>query len=76
MATEQKREILTNRQIMLMAAQISAPNMGIIALEYMRLEKEMVDELEAENIEDKEAFKRAVIKKWANMNSDQQVEVR
>ena len=56
MAKDQKGDILTNRQIMMMAAEISISNMRIIAREYMRLEKEMVDELEAENIEDKEAF--------------------
>ena len=76
MATEQKGEILTNRQIMMVAAEISVPNMKILAQEYMGLEEGVIDELAAENIEDKETFKRAVIKTWANMNSDQQVEVR
>ena len=75
MATEQKGEILTNRQIMMIAAEISVPNIKILAQKYIGLGKTIVDELAAENIEDKETFKRAVIKRWANMNSDQQVEV-
>ena len=61
---------------MMIAAEISVPNMKILAQKYMGLEKEIIDELAAENIEDEETFKRAVIKRWANMNSDQQVEVK
>ena len=76
MATEQKEAILTNRQIMMIAAEISVPNMKVLAQKYMGLEEGVIDELAAENIEDKETFKRAVIKRWANMNSDHHVEVR
>ena len=62
---------------MMVAGEISVPNMKVLAQKYMGLEEGVtVDELEAEKIEDKETFKRAVIKRWANMNSDHQVEVR
>ena len=76
MAAEKKGEILTNRQIMMVAAEISVENMKIIAEECMGLPKDLIDQLMAENTDDKESFKRSVIRTWANMNYEQQVKVR
>ena len=75
MAAEKKGEILTNHQIMMVAAEISVKNMKIIAKEYFKLPIDLTDELVSENVDDEESFKRAVIRRWANMNYDQQVKV-
>ena len=76
MATEVKGEILTNGQIMMVAAEISVKNIKILAEQYMGLPKDLIQHLVAENIDDKESFKRSVIRRWANMNSENQVKVR
>ena len=75
MANERKGEILTNRQIMMVAAEISVTNMKILAEEYLKFPTEMIETIITENTDDDEAFKRSVIRRWANMNSEQQVKV-
>ena len=75
MAEEEKGEILTNRQIMMVAAEISVTGMKIIAEEYLGLKRNVMEELMSENIGDEESFKRAVIRRLANMNYGQQVKV-
>ena len=75
MATARKDEILTNHQIQMVAAEISATNMKILAEGYLNLPVETVEELFDENESDAEGFNRAVITRWKNMNSEDQVEV-
>ena len=75
MATARKDENLTNRQIQAVAAEISATNMKILAQDYLSLPMETVEELFDENKRDAEGFNRAVITRWRNMNSEDQVEV-
>ena len=75
MAADRKGEIFTNRQIQMVAAEISASNMKILAEEYLRIPVETVEELFDENEKDAEGFNRAVITRWRNMNSEDQVEV-
>ena len=75
MTSAGKGEILTNRQIQTVAAEISASNMKILAEEYLRIPVETVEELFDENERDAEGFNRAIITRWRNMNSEDQVEV-
>ena len=78
MAAEKKDEILTSRQIMMVAAEISVKNMKILAEEYLKLPKGLIDQLaaEVENKNDAEEFKRTILRRWANMNFQNQVKVR
>ena len=57
MAEEKKGDILTNRQIMMVAAEISVKNMKIIAEEYLGLKGDMIEELVSKNIGDEESKK-------------------
>ena len=75
MATEEKGEWLTNRQIMMLAARIPAEHMENIAQKYMRLSEELIDSVKKENTGDSEEFSRIIIRRWANMNSEDQVKV-
>ena len=78
MAAEKKDEILTSRQIMMVAAEISVKNMKILAKEYLKLPKGLIDQLaaEVENKNDAKEFKRTILRRWANMNFQNQVKVR
>ena len=75
MATARKDEILTNRQIQAVASEISVTNMKILAEDYLNLPVETVEELFDENERDAGGFNRAVVTRWRNMNSEDQVEV-
>ena len=76
MATNEKGKLLTNRQIMMVAASISADNMESIALRYFDFSKELIDSVKKDNGGDSEEISRSLIRKWANMNSENQVQVR
>ena len=75
MATARKDENLTNRQIQTVAAEVSITNMKILAEDYLNLPVETIEELFDENKRDEEGFNRAVIIRWRNVNSEDQVEV-
>ena len=75
MATARKDENLTNRQIQTVAAEVSITNMKILAEDYLNLPVETIEELFDENKRNAEGFNRAVITRWRNMNSEDQVEV-
>ena len=77
MAFATVKEQLTNRQIMMVAAEISEANVKIIAEELMGFDADVIETIATETDEnDVEAFKRNVIKRWANRNSECQVKVR
>ena len=76
MAEKEIKVRLTNHQIMMVAAEISVRNMKTLAEEYLKLPTEMIETIAMENKDDDEAFKRSVIRRWVNMNSEHQVKVK
>ena len=70
------RERLTPRQIVRLAAAISADNMAAIAEGYMDISDETIKNKKFENKDNAEAFNRDIIKQWAYRNPDNQVQVR
>ena len=76
MAAQQKGSHLTNRQIMMVAGAMMTENIKLVAREFMGFTEEFIETIAMENKDDDEAFKRSVIRRWANMNSDLQVKVR
>ena len=69
MATGGESGLLTNRQIVRLAAAISADDMASIAEGYMNITHETIKNLQYENRGKAQAFNRAVIRHWANKNS-------
>ena len=74
MATGGIPEQLTNRQIVRLAAAISADNMTSIAEGYMDINPEIVKNIRR-NEGDSEAFNRAILRYWMNKNPNNQVKV-
>ena len=68
MATRQGGSI-TNKDIARLAEAISAKNMELIAMKYLGIEWETLENLKRENKEHAQAFSREVIRKWCYMNS-------
>ena len=60
---------LTNRQIVRLAAAISANNMAAIAEGYMDISDETIKNKKYENKDDAQAFNREIIKVWVYKNS-------
>ena len=60
---------LTRKQIVRLAAAISADNMASIAEGYMDISDETIKNLQYENRGRAQAFSRDVIKHWVNKNS-------
>ena len=76
MATGGKKSV-TTKQIVLLAEVITLKNMDSIAMKYMNIEWEDLENLKIENKGDTHAFNRDVLRKWCYMNSGpNQVEVR
>ena len=76
MATGGERSISNNMMVRLSEA-ISAKNLELIAIKYMGIESETLDNLKRQHREDVQAFSRDVIRKWCYMNSGpDQIEVR
>ena len=69
-------ESLTNRQIAALAASLSGEKIKHIALTYMGFTEEDIETISTESEDDEETFKRNVITRWANKNSQAQVKVR
>ena len=61
--------MLSTRHIARLAPVISDTDMETIALGYLGVKEEMVKQLRQENKGHSEAFNRAVLTKWKNMNS-------
>ena len=59
----------TNKDIVRLAEAISAKNVESIALRYMGIEWETLENLKTENKDDAKGFSRDVIRVWCNMNS-------
>ena len=78
MATsEEGRTRLINRQIVRLAAAISANNMAVIAEGYMNFDDETIKNKKFENRGQAEAFNTALIQHWRNRNAEpNQVQVR
>ena len=60
---------LTPRQIVRLAAAISASKMAAIAEGYMDISDETIKNKKFENKDDAEAFNREILKYWINKNS-------
>ena len=75
MAGRNLGESLTNRQVTALAACVSAEKMRRIAVTYMGFTEEETETLSTESEDDEETFKRNVIIRWANKNSQAQVKV-
>ena len=67
---------LTRKQIVRLAAAISANNMAAIAEGYMDISDETIKNKKYENKDDAQAFKREIIKVWVYKNSGDYVKVR
>ena len=61
--------VLSTRHIARLAPVISDTDMETMALGYLGIKEEMVKQLRQENKDQSEAFNRAVLTKWKNMNS-------
>ena len=69
MATGGDSGQLTNRQIVRLAAAISANNMVAIAEGYLDIDDATIKNKKYENKDDAQAFNREIIKEWRNKNS-------
>ena len=76
MATSEDPGLLTPRQIVRLAAVISADNMAAIAEGYLDISDETIENTKYENNDNAEAFNWDIIKKWTYRNPDNQVQVR
>ena len=63
------KDILSTRHIARLAPIISDTDMETVALGYLGVKEEMVKQLRYQNKDQSEAFNRAVLTKWKNMNS-------
>ena len=75
MASKQDKQQLSPRQIVRLAAAISANNMAAIAEGYMDIDEATIKNKKYENKDDAEAFNREIIKIWLCKNPDNQVKV-
>ena len=75
MATGAKDGLLTNREVVRLAASISANDMAAIAEGYMSISPETIKNIKFENKDDAQAFNRGIIRQWAYMNPDKQIQV-
>ena len=75
MASGGNSEQLTSRQIVRLAAAISANDMAAIAEGYMDISGEEIRNKKYENKDDAQAFNREIIRYWRKKNPENQVEV-
>ena len=68
-ASNEKEGYLTNKQIVRLAAAISADNMAAIVEGYMDISDETIKNKKYENKDSAEAFNREILKYWINKNS-------
>ena len=66
---------LTRKQIVRLAAAISADNMVAIAEGYMDIDDATIKNLQYENKDNAQAFNREIIRHWANRHPENQLEV-
>ena len=75
MASKEVKQHLTGKQIVRLAAAISAEKMAAIAEGYMDIDDATIKNKKYENKDDAEAFNREIIKTWLYKNPDNQVKV-
>ena len=66
---------LTEKQIIQLADEISVTEMTKIAIKYLNLKKGVIGNIKVNNSGDAEAQSREMLRKWANMNPENQVKV-
>ena len=66
---------LTGRQIVRLAAAISAYNMASIAEGYLGISGEIIKKLQSENRDHAEAFNREIVRDWTRRKPQDQVKV-
>ena len=76
MATGGDLDHLTRKQIVRLAAGISADNMASIGEGYMDIDDATIKNKKFENKDSAEAFNRDIFKHWMYKNPDNQVQVR
>ena len=64
-----KKDMLTNKQRVKLAAKISKPSMKSIALGYLDLDEETMENVDGAKKDDVEAFNREILKQWEYGNS-------
>ena len=69
MATGGASEQLTPKQIVRLAAAISANNMRAIAEGYMDIDDTTIKNLQYKNKDNAEAFNREIIRRWTSRNT-------
>ena len=74
--TEEPSGNLTLRQVVHLAAAISADNMVAIAEGYMDIKSQTIKNIQVENKDDTDAFKREILECWRNKNPVDQVQVK
>ena len=74
MASNDNEHELSQRQIVRLAAAISADNMTSIAEGYMDIRPEMVKNIRRDE-SNSEAFNRAIVRYWTNKHPENQVQV-
>ena len=75
MASKEDKQNLTRKQIVRLAAAISANNMAAIAEGYMDIDDTTIQKKKLENKDDAQAFNREMIKTWLYKNPDNQIKV-
>ena len=75
MAELKDKERLTENQITELTDEISVIEMTKIAIKYLNLKKGVIGNIKADNLGDSGAQSREMLRKWANMNSENQVKV-
>ena len=75
-STSDNPGILTNYQYVRLGQSISCTNMESIALGYMGIDEEKINNLKAGRRDNKEGFVRDLIKEWACRHPDDQVQAR
>ena len=66
---------LTEQQIIELADEISVTEMTKIAIKYLNLKKGVIGNIKVNNSGDAESQSREMLRKWANMNPENQVKV-
>ena len=69
------KERLTEKQITELADEISVTEMTKIAIKYLNIKKGVIGNIKVNNPGDAEAQSRAILRKWANRNPENQVKV-
>ena len=75
MKSLEKGNRLRNRQIVDLAGCLSSERLKSLAVTFLGFSHDTIQSIQEENVDDEESFKREIIRRWANMNSENQVQV-